>query len=235
MLCAISLFLGLFVAFAGHRYFQIEMFLIGFLTFAAVSYVVLVNHFDANATGESIVNLKVELFICFSLSAEWIWILTKCDLTLNVSTGLAAGTSVMGVLGGLLWWFIWWFWGVPALSVLPVVLALGFLVASIFFYLPISEWTLVSGSFLNWCFLHLNCKCSGSTFSKIPRSFRISNWMSSFVTGFEFLTHDFNFWSSFTCCWLVVPVICVTFTRMVSLVEMTLTHSIQSIDRRKKI
>ena len=63
----------------------------------------------------------------------------KCDLTLNVSTGLAAGTSVMGVLGGLLWWFIWWFWGVPALSVLPVVLALGFLVASIFFYLPISE------------------------------------------------------------------------------------------------
>ena len=53
--------------------------------------------------------------------------------------GLAAGTSVMGVLGGLLWWFVWWYWGIPALSVLLVVLIQGFVTASIFFYLPISK------------------------------------------------------------------------------------------------
>ncbi len=85
--------------------------------------------------------------------------------------GLAAGTSVMGLLGGLLWWFVWWFWGIPALSVLPVVFMLGFLMSSLLFYLPIS---------------------------------------------FEFLTNDFNFWSAFFCCWLVLPVIFVTFTRLVS-------------------
>ena len=133
-----SLFIGLFVAFAGHRYFQLEMFLAGFAAFAAIAYVVLLNHVESSVTG------------------------------------LAAGTSVMGFLGGLLWWFVWWYWGIPALSVLPVVLMLGFLMASILFYLPIS---------------------------------------------FEFLINDFNFWSAFSCCWLVLPVIFVTFTRLVGLNE----------------
>lgn len=77
----------------------------------------------------------------------------------------------MGLIGGLLWWFVWWFWGIPALSVLPAVFMLGFLMASTLFYLPIS---------------------------------------------FEFLTNDFNFWSAFACCWLVLPVVFVTFTRLVS-------------------
>ena len=95
----------------------------------------------------------------------------EVKIMLNIS-GMAAGTSVMGLLGGLLWWFVWWFWGIPALSVLPVVLMLGFLMSSILFYLPIS---------------------------------------------FEFLTNDFNFWSAFCCCWLVLPVVFVTFTRLVSL------------------
>lgn len=88
-----------------------------------------------------------------------------------MNLGLAAGTSVIGILGGLLWWFVWFFWGIPALSVLPVVLMLGFLMSSLLFYLPIS---------------------------------------------FEFLTNDFNFWSAFCCCWLVLPVVFVTFTRIVS-------------------
>ncbi|XP_046656254.1 transmembrane 7 superfamily member 3-like [Daphnia pulicaria] len=138
VLCAFSLFLGLFIAFAGHRYFQLEMILAGFIAFSAVSYIILVNHFDPNVAG------------------------------------LAAGTSVMGLLGGLLWWFVWWFWGIPALSVLPVVFMLGFLMSSVLFYLPIS---------------------------------------------FEFLTNDFNFWSAFCCCWLVLPVIFVTFTRMGNIVS----------------
>ena len=51
VLCALSLFIGLLIAFAGHRYFQIEMILAGFVAFSAVSYVILVNHFDANVTG----------------------------------------------------------------------------------------------------------------------------------------------------------------------------------------
>lgn len=51
ILCALSIFIGLLVAFAGHRYFQLEMFLAGFATFAAVSYVVLMNHMEANVTG----------------------------------------------------------------------------------------------------------------------------------------------------------------------------------------
>lgn len=89
----------------------------------------------------------------------------------TIRSGLAAGTSVMGLIGGLLWWSVWWFWGIPALSVLPAVFMLGFLMASILFYLPIS---------------------------------------------FEFLTNDFNFWSAFCCCWLVLPVVFVTFTRLVS-------------------
>ena len=41
------------------------------------------------------------------------------------------------------------------------------------------------------------------------------NLLSCF-TGFEFLTHDFNFWSAFFCSWLVLPVIFITFTRLVS-------------------
>ena len=134
ILCALSLFIGLFMTFAGHRYFQLEMFLVGFVTFSSIFYVVLVNHFDSDVVG------------------------------------LAAGTSVIGLLGGLLWSFVWRFWGIPALSVLPVVLMLGFLVSSLLFYLPIS---------------------------------------------FEFLTNDFNFWSAFSCCWLVLPVFFVTFSRLV--------------------
>ena len=122
------------MTFAGHRYFQLEMFLVGFVTFSTIFYVVLVNHFDSDVTG------------------------------------LAAGTSVIGLLGGILWSFVWRFWGIPALSVLPVVLMLGFIVSSLFFYLPIS---------------------------------------------FEFLTNDFNFWSAFASCWLVLPVFLVTFTRLV--------------------
>ncbi|XP_057381438.1 transmembrane 7 superfamily member 3-like [Daphnia carinata] len=138
VLCALSIFIGLLIAFAGHRYFQFEMILAGFLTFSSVSYILLINHFDPDVTG------------------------------------MAAGTSVMGLLGGLLWWFVWWFWGIPALSVLPVVLMLGFLMSSILFYLPIS---------------------------------------------FEFLTNDFNFWSAFCCCWLVLPVVFVTFTRLGNIVS----------------
>lgn len=138
VLCALSIFIGLLIAFAGHRYFQLEMILAGFLAFSSVSYILLINHFDPDVTG------------------------------------LAAGTSVMGLLGGLLWWFVWWFWGIPALSVLPVVFILGFLMSSVLFYLPIS---------------------------------------------FEFLTNDFNFWSAFCCCWLVLPVVFVTFTRLGNIVS----------------
>jgi hypothetical protein len=43
--------LGLFIAFAGHRYFQLEMILAGFIAFSAVSYIILVNHFDPNVAG----------------------------------------------------------------------------------------------------------------------------------------------------------------------------------------
>lgn len=51
---------------------------------------------------------------------------------------IAAATSVVGVLGGFFWWFVWWYLGIPALSVLPVVVMLGFVFSCIVFYLPIS-------------------------------------------------------------------------------------------------
>jgi len=54
ILCALSLFIGIFITFWGHRYFQIEMLLVGFVTFSTVSYVLLINHFDANATGNAV-------------------------------------------------------------------------------------------------------------------------------------------------------------------------------------
>jgi len=138
ILCALSIFIGIFITFWGHRYFQIEMLLVGFVTFSTVSYILLVNHFGANAAG------------------------------------LAAGTSLMGVLGGLFWWFVWWYLGIPALSVLPVVLMLGFLFSCTVFYLPIS---------------------------------------------FEFLANDFNFWSAFASCWLVLPVFLITFTRIANIIS----------------
>lgn len=143
------------------------MILAGFLAFSSVSYILLINHFDPDVTGTDV-----------------IFLLKKCiALTLRMfgCSGLAAGTSVMGLLGGLLWWFVWWFWGIPALSVLPVVFILGFLMSSVLFYLPIS---------------------------------------------FEFLTNDFNFWSAFCCCWLVLPVVFVTFTRLVRLPRSTISHGI---------
>lgn len=157
VLCALSIFIGLLIAFAGHRYFQLEMILAGFLAFSSVSYIMLVNHFDPDVTGTGII---------FQIVKK-----SNYDCKHSGIKGLAAGTSVMGLLGGVLWWFVWWFWGIPALSVLPVVFVLGFLMASVLFYLPIN---------------------------------------------FEFLTNDFNFWSAFCCCWLVLPVVFVTFTRLVS-------------------
>lgn len=51
VLCALSLFVGLFMAFAGHRYFQIEMLMVGFATFSTISYIILVNRFDSDVTG----------------------------------------------------------------------------------------------------------------------------------------------------------------------------------------
>ena len=56
VLCAASLFVGLFLVFFGHRYFQLEMFLVGFTMFAGVSYVLFVNHFETNAVGKRRVN-----------------------------------------------------------------------------------------------------------------------------------------------------------------------------------
>lgn len=53
VLCALSLFIGLFIAFAGHRYFQIEMLFVGFATFSTVSYIILVNRFETDVTGKS--------------------------------------------------------------------------------------------------------------------------------------------------------------------------------------
>ena len=161
VLWALTLFTGLFITFAGHRYFQFEMLVLGFAIFSTVSYIILVNHFDPDVTGKN----RSPFAICFFCQRSWRGCVS------GRSVGLAAGTSSMGLIGGLLWWFVWWFWGIPALSVLPAVLMLGFLMASILFYLPIS---------------------------------------------FEFLTNDFNFWSAFSCCWLVLPAIFVTFTRLVS-------------------
>lgn len=51
ILCALSIFIGLLLTFAGHRWFQLEMFLGGFAAFSAVSYILLINHLETNVTG----------------------------------------------------------------------------------------------------------------------------------------------------------------------------------------
>jgi len=51
ILCALSIFIGLLLTFAGHRWFHLEMFLGGFAAFSAVSYILLINHLETNVTG----------------------------------------------------------------------------------------------------------------------------------------------------------------------------------------
>lgn len=98
VLCALLVFVGLFLCYLRHRFFKIELFTFGFTSGFVLTYI----------------------FISY--------------LVVTDRTAVVAASALSGLFFGSMWLMFWWVYGIPIIALLLTSLNLGFLMASLFYY-----------------------------------------------------------------------------------------------------